>query len=99
MVFFAASWVITAVGWVIHVFVDRHPDKRTGHRVLELFLEFGPELPLFRAELWSIVDVGVKGLQPNRVGPNLDAIQNERCSAVSFPTSAKPDPVVSAGIL
>ena len=47
MVFFAASWVITAVGWVIHVFVDRHPDKRTGHRVLELFL------------LWMLVVTGV----------------------------------------
>ena len=47
MVFFAASWVITAVGWVIHVFVDRHPDKRTGHRVPELFL------------LWMLVVTGV----------------------------------------
>ena len=37
MVFFASSWVITIIGWVIHVFADKHANRRTGHRVLELF--------------------------------------------------------------
>lgn len=47
MVFFAASWVITIIGWVIHVLVDRAPNRRTGHRVLELFF------------LWLLVITGV----------------------------------------
>ena len=47
MVFFAASWVITLIGWVIHVFADHSPMKRTGHRVLELFF------------LWFLVVTGV----------------------------------------
>ena len=50
MVFFASSWVITLIGWVIHVFADRHPNKRTGHRVLELFF------------LWLLVVTGAFAL-------------------------------------
>ena len=50
MVFFMASWVITVVGWAIHVFVDGVPSKRSKHRVLELLL------------LWLLVVTGVFGL-------------------------------------
>jgi hypothetical protein len=50
MVFFTASWVITVVGWTIHVFVDGVPSKRSKHRVLELLL------------LWLLVVTGVFSL-------------------------------------
>lgn len=50
MVFFLASWVITVVGWIVHVFVDKVPDRRTGPRVLELLL------------LWLLVVTGVFSL-------------------------------------
>ncbi len=50
MVFFVGSWIITIIGWLIHVFVDGVPAKRTRHRVVELLL------------LWLLVVTGVFGL-------------------------------------
>lgn len=50
MAFFLASWVILIIGWIIHVLVDRHANKRTAHRVIELLL------------LWILVTTGVFGL-------------------------------------
>jgi len=50
MVFFLASWVITLVGWTVHVALDRKADRRTKHRVVELLL------------LWMLVVTGVFGL-------------------------------------
>lgn len=38
MVFFSLPYGIVIIGWIVHVFADRKPDRRTGHRVLELFL-------------------------------------------------------------
>lgn len=50
MAFFMSSWVITVVGWIIHVFADKHPNRRTGHRVLELLF------------LWFLVVTGAFGI-------------------------------------
>ncbi len=50
MIFFTVSWVITLVGWIIHVLVDGVPNRRTKHRVLELLL------------LWMLVVTGVFGV-------------------------------------
>jgi hypothetical protein len=50
VVFFLSSWVVLAVGWLVHVFVDRVPNRRTKHRVIELLL------------LWLLVSTGVFGL-------------------------------------
>ncbi len=50
MAFFLTSWVITVLGWIVHVFLDRVPDRRTKHRVIELLL------------LWMLVVTGVFGL-------------------------------------
>lgn len=47
MVFFITPWVIMLVGVVIHILVDRVPDRRTGHRIVELAL------------LWLLVFGGV----------------------------------------
>lgn len=47
MFVFLSSWLIILIGWLIHVFADRQPNKRTGHRVLELFF------------LWFLVVTGV----------------------------------------
>lgn len=61
--------------------------------------QFSPILPLFRAELWPIVDMSIEGLHPNRIGPDLDSVQNERSSAVSFAAAPEPDPILSASVL
>lgn len=50
MVFFLASWVVTVIGWIIHVCLDRHPDKRTTHRVVELLT------------VWLLVVTGIFGI-------------------------------------
>jgi len=50
MIFFMSSWVITIIGWLVHVFVDRVPNRRTGPRVVELLL------------LWMLVVTGAFGL-------------------------------------
>lgn len=50
MVFFMSSWVVLVIGWIIHVLVDRKPNKKTPHRVIELLL------------LWLLVTTGVFGL-------------------------------------
>ncbi len=50
MVFFMISWVITVIGWIVHVLVDRSANRRTKHRVLELLL------------LWLLVVTGVFGM-------------------------------------
>jgi len=36
--FFIIPYVVVLIGWLIHVFVDRVPNRRTGHRVIELLL-------------------------------------------------------------
>lgn len=33
-----APWLVMFAGWIIHVFADRKPNRRTGHRVVELLL-------------------------------------------------------------
>ncbi len=38
MVFFVTPWLIMIVGIVVHVLVDRNPQRRTGHRIIELCL-------------------------------------------------------------
>ena len=38
MTFFLFPYVICLVGWLVHVVLDRKPDRRTGHRVVELAL-------------------------------------------------------------
>lgn len=60
MVFFLIPWVITFAGWGVHVALDRHPDKRTGRRVVELLL------------LWVLVFGGVWALfgALGHLGPN-----------------------------
>ena len=50
MVFFLASWIVTIIGWLIHTLLDRHPDRRTKHRVIELLL------------VWLLVVTGVFGM-------------------------------------
>jgi hypothetical protein len=49
-VFFIIFWVILVIGLVIHAFVDRHPNKRTAPRLIELAL------------LWVLVFGGIWGL-------------------------------------
>lgn len=50
MPFFVAPFVVIIVGWLIHVFADKHADKRTQHRVVELLL------------VWLLVVTGVFGV-------------------------------------
>ncbi len=50
MVYFMAPWVIVIIGWIVHVYVDRVPAKRTKHRVVQLLL------------LWLLVTTGAFGL-------------------------------------
>jgi hypothetical protein len=50
VIFFLSAWVVTALGWAIHVLVDGVPDRRTGPRMIELLL------------LWLLVTTGVYGL-------------------------------------
>lgn len=47
MGFFILPYVITLIGWAIHVLLDRKPNKRTRHRAVELAL------------LWVLVFFGV----------------------------------------
>ncbi|MBV1853912.1 DUF6790 family protein [Catellatospora tritici] len=62
MLFFAAIWFTIIVGWLIHVAVDRHPGRRTGHRVVELAL------------LWILVGGGAWGILGglSHIGPQSD---------------------------
>lgn len=46
MPFFLTPYLICIIGWVIQVFLDRKPDRRTRHRVVELLL------------LWVLVFMG-----------------------------------------
>lgn len=50
MYFFFAFWLLLGVGLVAHVLLDRHPNRRTGPRLVELAL------------LWVLVWGGVYGL-------------------------------------
>jgi hypothetical protein len=62
MSFFVAMWLLLLVGWAVHTLVDRHPDRRTAPRVVELAL------------LWLLVVGGawtvLGGL--SHLGPNSD---------------------------
>ncbi len=65
--FFLAQWIIALIGFVLHVFLDRSPQKRTGHRVIELAL------------LWCMVFFGawsiVSGL--GHIGPTSNALAEQ----------------------
>lgn len=50
MAFFVGGWVVTIVGFVVHVLVDGLPSRRTRPRVIELLL------------LWLLVVTGVFGV-------------------------------------
>lgn len=50
MGFFIVSWLVIVVGWLVHVAVDRHPRRRTRHRVVELAL------------LWVLVSGGLSAV-------------------------------------
>ncbi|MDO8731401.1 MAG: hypothetical protein Q7L55_02355 [Actinomycetota bacterium] len=50
MAYFLSSWIVLAIGAIIHILVDRVPNRRTKHRVVELLL------------LWLLVTTGVFGL-------------------------------------
>jgi hypothetical protein len=60
MVFFITPWVITFVGFAIHALLDRSPNRRTAHRIIELLL------------LWLLVFGGVWALLAalGHLGPN-----------------------------
>jgi hypothetical protein len=45
--------VVLLLGWLTHLAVDRHPDRRTGRRAMELAL------------LWLLVGGGVGHVGPN----------------------------------
>ncbi|WP_144125045.1 DUF6790 family protein [Catellatospora sichuanensis] len=63
MPFFAAIWFTVVVGWLIHVAVDKHPARRSKHRVVELAL------------LWiMVVGAGVWGVLGglSHIGPTSD---------------------------
>lgn len=64
MVYFTAIWLTMIIGWLIHVFVDRHPDRRTSHRVIELAL------------LWVLVGGGAWNILGGlgHIGPQSDAV-------------------------
>jgi hypothetical protein len=67
MLFFLAMWLLLIVGWLVHVAVDRHPDRRTGPRIVELAL------------LWLLVGGGawtvLGGL--SHIGPNSDQVAEQ----------------------
>ncbi len=60
MGFFLTPWILTFGGWAVHVALDRSPQRRTAHRVIELLL------------LWVLVLGGVWALigALGHLGPN-----------------------------
>lgn len=60
MGFFASTWIVLIIGWLSHVFADRHRNRRTGARLIELAL------------LWVLVGGGVSAIISGigHVGPN-----------------------------
>jgi hypothetical protein len=64
MVFFVIPWIIMVVGIAINVLVDRHPNKRTAPRFVEIAL------------LWTMVWMSVWGLIGvlGHIGPNSQEI-------------------------
>ncbi|MDQ1306566.1 MAG: hypothetical protein QG671_2398 [Actinomycetota bacterium] len=64
MPFFLAPLVLLVIGWGIHVLLDRKPNRRTGHRVVELAL------------LWVMVWLGAWALFGGllHLGPTAGAI-------------------------
>lgn len=67
MEFFGTTWITLILGWLIHVFADRHPDRRTRHRVIELAL------------LWVLVGGGVWNLIGglSHIGPYSDEVARQ----------------------
>lgn len=64
MLFFLAMWLLLVVGWLVHVAVDGHPDRRTRPRIVELAL------------LWLLVGGGVWAVLGGlgHIGPNSDQV-------------------------
>ncbi len=60
MTFFLLPWIITFLGWGVHVAVDRSPQRRTGRRMVELLLLW----VLVFGGIWSLI--GALG----HLGPN-----------------------------
>ncbi|KAA0232843.1 MAG: hypothetical protein JJLCMIEE_02383 [Acidimicrobiales bacterium] len=61
--FFLVQSVVVVVGAIIHVFLDRKPDRRTARRVVELFM------------VWVIAGGGLMAIAAGlaHIGPNSDA--------------------------
>ena len=60
MFFFAAYWIVLIVGVLLTVLIDRHPNRRTRPRVVEIALQ------------WVVVYSGIYGLVGvlGHIGPN-----------------------------
>jgi hypothetical protein len=67
MAFFVGSWVVLLLGWAVHLAADRHPDRRSRRRVIELAL------------LWLLVGGGVTNIVGGfaHIGPNSAAIADQ----------------------
>lgn len=65
--FFLAPWVIALIGFVLHVFLDRSPQHRTSHRVIELAL------------LWNLVFFGAWSILGGlgHIGPTSGALAEQ----------------------
>lgn len=69
MGFFITPYILCAIGWIVHTLVDRHADRRTSHRVVELALLW--VLVFFGA--WSIYGgivhlTGMSGQVASQIG-------------------------------
>lgn len=64
MFFFAAYWIVLVIGVLVAVLIDRHPNRRTRPRVIEIAL------------LWVVVYSGIYGLVGvlGHIGPNSAAV-------------------------
>ncbi|QSB16591.1 hypothetical protein JQS43_10120 [Natronosporangium hydrolyticum] len=60
MVFFVGQWALIVVGFVLHLLLDRHPDRRTGPRAVELALLW----VLVAGGAWAIIG-GIAHIGPN----------------------------------
>ena len=67
MAFFLTPWIVTIVGWLVHVSLDKSSIKKTKPRVIELLL------------LWLLVVTGVMGVigALGHLGPNSDQVAAE----------------------
>jgi hypothetical protein len=67
MGYFFSVWLVLIIGWLLHVFLDHHADRRTTRRVVELAL------------LWVLVGGGVGAILGglSHIGPNSGRVADQ----------------------